>query len=182
MQITLGINANHADSSACILIGKSLIAAIEEERINRVKHYSGFPVESIKKCIQISGIKENQITDIAFNTKPSSNLIQKTNFFLKNFNFYKNKSFLRLRSKINLKNTLKEHFNFKSNVNFHYIEHHLAHSASAFYPSSFNNACGLSIDGSGDFVTFAVAECTKKKSILKKKFFFLIHLEFFIML
>ncbi len=172
MQITLGINANHADSSACILIEKSLIAAIEEERINRVKHYSGFPVESIKKCIQISGIKENQITDIAFNTKPSSNLIQKTNFFLKNFNFYKNKSFLRLRSKINLKNTLKEHFNFKSNVNFHYVEHHLAHIASAFYPSSFNDACGLSIDGSGDFVTFAVAECTKKKINIKKKIFF----------
>ena len=52
-----------------------------------------------------------------------------------------------------------ENFKLNKKVKFHYIEHHLAHIASAFYPSEFKKANGLSIDGSGDFVTCAIAEC-----------------------
>ena len=84
MQIILGINAHHADSSACLIVDGKLIVAIEEERINRKKHYSGFPVESIKACIKEGGVNENEITDIDFNTRPQSNLVAKSLFFLKN--------------------------------------------------------------------------------------------------
>ena len=86
MKIILGINANHADSSACILINGNLIAAIEEERINRIKHYSGFPINSIKNCLKIANINEDQITDIAFNTRPFSNIKNKFLFYFKILN------------------------------------------------------------------------------------------------
>ena len=64
---------HHADSSACIIIDGKLVAAIEGERINRLKH-SGFPTKSVQTCLKIAKVDENQITDIAFNTKPLSNL------------------------------------------------------------------------------------------------------------
>ena len=81
--IILGINTYHADSSACIIVNGKLVSAIEEERINRVKHYAGYPIQAIKKCLEIAKIESTDITDIAFNTKPKSNLIQKGIFFKK---------------------------------------------------------------------------------------------------
>ena len=60
-----------------------IIFAIEEERINRIKHYAGFPAQAIKECLIIAKVQEKDITDVAFNTKPFSNLIQKGIFFLK---------------------------------------------------------------------------------------------------
>ena len=89
MRVILGINANHADSSACIIMNGKIIAAIEEERLNRVKHFSGYPVKAIQECLNIANLKSTEITDIAFNTKPSSNLIAKGLFAFKNLSFKK---------------------------------------------------------------------------------------------
>ena len=172
MRIILGINANHADSSACILLDGKIIAAIEEERINRIKHYSGFPIMSIQECLKIGKIKSTEITDIAFNTKPFSNIIPKSLFFLKNLSFKKNQPIKRVLKKINIKKNLFENFRLKKNIKFHFVEHHLAHIASAFYPSGFKKANGLSIDGSGDFVSCAIAECYENKIEIKKTPFF----------
>ncbi len=172
MKIILGINANHADSSACIVSNGKIIAAVEEERLNRIKHFSGYPIKATQECLKITNLKSTEITDIAFNTKPSSNLIAKSSFMLKNFSLKKNESVKRIIRKINLKNILIKNFKLNKNVKFHFIEHHLAHIASAFYPSEFKKSNGLSIDGSGDFVTCAIAECEEKKIRIKKKFFF----------
>ena len=169
MKIIIGINTYHADSSACIIVNGKLIAAIEEERINRKKHYSGYPIKSIKECLRIAGKKDLEITDVAFNTKPSSNLLSKGAFFLKNFSFKKNSFSERFKVKINIKRLLLEEFTLNNRVKFHYIEHHLAHIASAFYPSGFNDAVGLSIDGSGDFVTLAISECKNNRIKIIKK-------------
>ena len=89
-KIILGVNAFHADSSACLIINGKLIAAIEEERLNRVKHYAGFPLNAIYECLKIGEIKDNDITDIAVNTKPFSNLIPKGIHYLKNLSFGEN--------------------------------------------------------------------------------------------
>jgi carbamoyltransferase len=169
MKIIIGINTYHADSSACIIVDGKLIAAIEEERINRKKHYSGYPIESIKECLNIANKKDLEITDIAFNTKPSSNLFSKGIFFLKNFSYKKNLFSERIKKKINVKKLLIEKFKLNKKVKFHYIEHHLAHIASGFYPSGFKDASGLSIDGSGDFVTLAISECKNNKINITKK-------------
>ena len=173
MKIILGINANHADSSACIIINGKIIAAIEEERVNRIKHFSGYPIKAIQECLNIGKLQSTEITDVAFNTKPLSNIIQKSLFFLKNFTIKKNQPVKRVLKKIDVKKKLLKNFKLNKNVKFHYIEHHLAHIASAYYPSGFKKANGLSIDGSGDFVTCAIAECDENKIKIKKKLFFL---------
>ena len=169
LRIIIGINANHADSSACILVDGKIIAAIEEERINRKKHFSGFPVESIKECLKIANKKDIEITDIAFNTRPTSNFIAKGVFFLKNLTFKKNYFFNRVKNKINIKKKLFNEFTFNNEIKYHYIDHHLAHIASAFFPSGFTVANGLSIDGSGDFTTLTISECQNDKIKITKK-------------
>ncbi len=172
MKAILGINANHADSSACLILNGKIVAAIEEERLNRIKHFSGYPIKAIQECLDIAKIKSTELTDIAFNTKPSSNLLKKSLFFLNGLSLKKNQSIKRIKKKINIKKKFLENFRLNSNVKFHFIEHHLAHIASAFYPSGFKKSNGLSIDGSGDFVTCAIAECEGKKIKIKKKIFF----------
>ena len=87
MKIILGLNCYHADSSACIIKNGKIIAAIEEERINRIKHWAGFPINSIHECLKMSNLKSQEITDIAINTNPKSNIFYKINFFLSNFMF-----------------------------------------------------------------------------------------------
>ncbi len=169
MKIIVGINTYHADSSACIIVDGKLIAAIEEERINRKKHFSGYPIESIRECLRIANKQDVEITDIAFNTKPSSNLFAKGVFFLKNFSYRNNLLSERLINKINIRKLLFNKFKLNKSIKFHYIEHHLAHIASAFYPSGFKDAVGLSIDGSGDFVTLAISECKNNEiNIIEK--------------
>ena len=78
----------------------------------------------------------------------------------------------RIKKKINLDKILKKNFKLNKKVKFHFIEHHLSHLASAFYPSQFEKANGLSIDGSGDFVTIAIAECNNNNIKIKEKIFF----------
>ena len=177
MSIVLGLNINHADSSACIIRDGQLLFAIEEERINRIKHWAGLPIESIKYCLRYSGISTNEITDISINSNPLSNIFPKAFFFLKNYisGSKKYEIYKRIKNKLNLKETLKQNFPknaFSKNLKIHYIDHHLSHLASAFYPSQFKKAIGLSIDGFGDFCSIAIAKCENEKiSIIDKTFF-----------
>ena len=171
-KIILGVNAFHADSSACLIIDGRLVAAIEEERVNRIKHYAGFPINAIRECLLISDINEKDITDVAFNTKPLSNLIPKGIHYLKNLSFKESFAKKRFLKKKNIHKIFYEKLNLNKNVKFHYIEHHLSHIASAYYPSKFQKANGLSIDGSGDFVSFSYAKCQQNKILLEKKNYF----------
>ena len=79
--VILGLNPNHADSSACIIHENKLQSAIEEERLNRVKHWAGVPNESIKFCLEQSNLKLGDITHVSINTSPKSNLKEKVFFF-----------------------------------------------------------------------------------------------------
>ena len=101
MSVILGLNCNHADSSACIVKDGKLIIALEEERINRIKHWAGLPINSIKECLKNSNINLSEITDISINTNPLSNLNYKVFFFLKDYLFGKKKYeiFNRLKKK-----------------------------------------------------------------------------------
>ncbi len=177
MSIILGLNCNHADSSACIIKDGDLLFAIEEERINRIKHWAGLPISSIEEALKFTNIEIEQITDISINTNPLSNINQKILYFLKNYLFGKKKIEIlkRLKKKIDLKNDLKKHFLSKKlnrNLKIHYIDHHLSHIASAFYPSNFDDAAGLSIDGFGDFASVCIAKCEKDNIKILKKYLF----------
>ena len=77
--IILGLNINHADTSACIIVNGKIIAAIEEERFVRKKHYAGFPLNSIEFCLSIAKLTINDVNFITVNYSPTSNLKQKVN-------------------------------------------------------------------------------------------------------
>jgi len=177
MSIILGLNCNHADSSACLIKDGKLLFAIEEERINRVKHWAGLPNNSIKECLKYAKLDISEITDIAINTNPLSNINQKIIYFLKNY-LVGNKKYeiaKRLKKKISLKKDLNLLFHPKllsKKVKIHYIDHHLSHISSAFYPSGFKNAVGLSIDGFGDFCSICITKCESENIKVIKKYLF----------
>ena len=73
----IGINAFHADSSACLIIDGVLISAVEEERFNRIKHWAGFPIESIKYCLKDSNLKISDIDHLSLNIDPKAIILKK---------------------------------------------------------------------------------------------------------
>ena len=174
MGITLGINANHADSSICIFNKNKLIFAIEEERLNRVKHWAGIPLQSITEGLNFCNIEINQIKYITINTNPLSNLSKKIPYFFKNFLFSKkSKEIIKRQSlKYNLKREIRNHLGKNFKAKFYYVDHHLSHISSAFYPSGFDKAVGLTIDGFGDFCSFTISECSKKEIRIVDKIYF----------
>tara|TARA_Y100000590_G_C15739915_1_gene1019889 strand:- start:3668 stop:5407 length:1740 start_codon:yes stop_codon:yes gene_type:complete len=177
MSVILGLNCNHADSSACILKDGKLLFAIEEERINRIKHWAGLPIESINECLKQTNINCSEITDIAINTNPLSNIKEKTFFFLKNYLLGSKKKEIakRIIKKITLKKDINDFFGenkLSDKVKIHYIDHHIAHIASAFYSSNYNKAIGLSIDGFGDFCSLSISKCQNEKIEIIEKIFF----------
>lgn len=174
MEITIGINANHADSSICIFNKNKLIFAIEEERLNRIKHWAGVPIESIKKGLDYCNIKTSDIKNVTLNTNPFSNLHRKIPYYFTNFLFSKKSREIikRQKLKFDLKNQLIKHLGPDFTANIHYIDHHLSHISSAFYPSGFDQAVGLTIDGFGDFCSFTISECSHKRIKIIDKIFF----------
>src|SRR5688572_15341614 len=80
----LGINAYHADGSAVLIHDGQLVAALEEERFRRIKHWAGFPSESIARCLDIAGITGAEVDHVAISRDPKANLIKKAAFALSN--------------------------------------------------------------------------------------------------
>ena len=174
MSFIIGVNAFHADSSAAIFKDGELLFAIEEEKLLRAKHWAGFPEKSIKNCLEYCNIESTEVTDISINSNPLSNLSKKIPFFLKNYikGIKKKEIFERINKKLSIKKYLIKNFGFKKNIKIHYIDHHLSHIASSYYPSKFDEALALSIDGFGDFASINIAKCKKNKiEILEKVFF-----------
>ena len=161
--IVLGINAYHADSSAAIFKNGQLIAAIEEERFRRVKHWAGFPQMAIEFCIQDAGITLEQVDYFAIGRDPNAKFIKKLLFLSKNplGSFASVKD--RLQNSRKVKSLEKELADMSSIPAAHFknkiqlIEHHRSHLASAFFASPFEEAACVSIDGSGDFTTTMTA-------------------------
>ena len=171
----LGINAFHGDSSACLIKDGLLIAAAEEERFRRIKHWAGFPSEAIKWCLLETGINLEDINHVALNQDVKANLSKKIIFtFSRRFSLrmlldrFRNKS-----KRLNIKEHLLNVFpnsNFKGII--HSVEHHTAHLSSAFHVSPFNEAIIVSIDGFGDFASSAWAVGKNVKVDLKDRVYF----------
>ena len=157
----LGLNYHHPDSSACLVKDGKLLAAVDEERFKRIKHYSGFPINSINYCLENQNLKISEIDYVALNYSPSSNLSGKIKYSLKNI--FKKTTFnkiLNLRNKVKHKNDLKlflKKNNFKGKIIN--VEHHTSHLASSYFLSNFDSCLGLTIDGFGDFSSMESFEC-----------------------
>ncbi len=166
----LGINAYHADSSAAIFKDGLLIAATEEERFKRIKHWAGFPTEAIAFCLKEAGISLGEVDHIAIGRDPYAKLGRKILYLLKNpgGGFRAVKDRLSNAKKVS---SLESEFKaldpsisaraIKSKI--HQVEHHRSHLASAFFASPFEKAAILSIDGSGDFTTTMTATGTHNR-------------------
>lgn len=152
--IILGINAWHADASAALLIDGQLAAAVEEERLTRVKHAAGFPTQSIRECLRIAGVRPQAIDHIAISRNPRAHALQRVAANLR-------KDFRTILSRAANAGRLLD---FSTAVaaalgipkrelraRMHTVEHHRSHMASAFFASPFPEAAVLSIDGLGDY-------------------------------
>ncbi len=164
MSVILGINFNHAGSSAAVIVDGLPVAAIAEERLNRVKYFAGFPAMSISRCLQIAGLSFADIEHVAIGRDSSANLHKKLEFAIRNPSKLLNLASMRRKSKAHddIKNTIAEECGVSdAELRFkqHNVEHHLAHTASAYFASDWEHSAGITIDGSGDFVSCLLSEC-----------------------
>lgn len=158
----LGINAYHADSSAAIFKNGEMIAATEEERFTRIKHWAGFPALAVQFCLKEAGITLNELDYITIGRDTNAKLIKKVGYLLANPSLvggaikrYQNaKDVTSLEDEFKKIDPSVEYKLLKKKIQN--IEHHRSHLASAFFASPFKEAALLSIDGSGDFTTTMV--------------------------
>lgn len=151
----LGINAYHGDASAAVVVDGQLVAAAEEERFNRIKHAAGFPAHAIRYCLEAAGIKPREIEHVALARDPRARIWKKAAYAVRMPRLLWER--LNVHAKFagideELGNALgvgREEIK----ADFHRVEHHKAHLASAFFVSPFEEAALLSVDGLGDFAS-----------------------------
>ncbi len=157
----LGINAYHADGSAVLIRDGELLVAVEEERFRRIKHWAGFPSESIAKCLAIAGISGSDVDHVAISRDPKANLVRKAAFALANRMSVSNiaRRTRNLRKVHDVRQPLAEALGVEDAKlpQIHFVEHHPAHLASAFFVSPFDDAAIAAIDGFGDYVSTSTA-------------------------
>ncbi|MGH9711084.1 MAG: carbamoyltransferase family protein, partial [Candidatus Acidiferrales bacterium] len=153
--IILGINAYHANASAAIVVDGRLVAAVEEERLNRVKYAAGLPVKAIQYCLETAGLKLSEVDHIAIPRDPWARLATKLRFALRMPRFALER--VKVLSRFaGIKKELAAAFDLDPQnirAQFHRVEHHQAHLASSFFVSPFDRAAVLSADGLGDFAS-----------------------------
>src|ERR1700684_2807372 len=153
--IILGINAYHANSSAAIVVDGQLLAAVEEERLNRVKYAAGLPARAIQYCLDQAGVKLSEVDHIAVPRNPWARLGTKLRFAMRMPRFALDRARV-MRRFAGVKADLANAFEMpaeKMRAQFHRIEHHTAHLASAYFVSPFERSAVLSADGLGDFAS-----------------------------
>jgi carbamoyltransferase len=162
----LGINAYHGDAAAALVQNGQLIAAVEEERFNRIKHWAGFPSESIRWCLSEGEIRAEQIDHVAISFSPRANFTQRLKFVARN-----RPSIRAILDRLRRQGktlALEDQFakavglqRSQINAKFHRIEHHQTHVAAGFLISPFDKAAVLSVDGMGDFTSTLTALCER---------------------
>ena len=156
--LVLGVNAFHGDSSACLVRDGTLVAAAEEERFRRIKHWAGFPSESIRYCLAAAGVGLGDVDHVAINQDANANLGRKLAYLVTKrpdlslvLDRIRNK-----RERVGIDQHLADAFpgqSFRGQI--HPVEHHVAHLSSAFHVSPFDEAVVVSVDGFGDFASAA---------------------------
>src|SRR5262249_25980036 len=162
--LILGLNMFHADASAAIVDDGKVLFAVAEERLNRHKHYGGFPALAVKACLDAVGAKITDVAHVAVGQDSDAHLAKKVQYALANpgkvLNFIKMRQ--RKEAMRDVRSLLAQALDVdKSTLKFreHHLEHHIAHIASSYYCSPWEKAAGFSYDGSGDFVSTMKARC-----------------------
>ncbi len=163
----LGISAFYHDSAACLLKDGEIVAAAQEERFTRRKHDPGFPSNAIQYCLKEANIDSSQVDNVVFYEKPFLKFERLLETYLafapKGFKSFSKAMPLWIKDKLFQKSALIKELNaaLGEDVNWRerllFSEHHLSHAASAFYPSPFDRAAVLTIDGVGEWTTTSMA-------------------------
>lgn len=159
----LGISAFYHDSAAAIIRDGEILAAAQEERFTRIKHDQNFPISAIKYCLKEAGITAQQINFVAFYDKPFIKFERILETYL-TYAPHGIKSFVKaiplwIKKKIWIKELIKKELGYEGEILF--PEHHESHAASAFYPSPFNRAAYLTMDGVGEWATTSYGSCNE---------------------
>ncbi len=177
MSAVLGISAYHGDAAAALIVGGRLVAAAEEERYTRIKHWAGFPREAALGCLRIAGLEPRDIDHFAIGRNPRANLWRKAAFALRN------RPSLRLitdRAKNagrvgDVAAAIAEALGLERDRvarRTHWVEHHPAHLASAFFVSPFDQAAVCAVDGFGDFVSTSSGTGSAARLDVGRRIFF----------
>ena len=151
----LGISAYYHDSAACLIKDGEILSAAQEERFTRVKHDHSFPINAVEFCMKTEKISVNDLECIVFYEKTGLKFdrLLKTylSFAPKGLNSYLKSMSVMIKEKLWLKKDIRRRLGFKGKVIS--STHHESHSASAFYPSPFERAAILTMDGVGEWTT-----------------------------
>ena len=158
VRVILGLNAYHGDSAACIVVDGQLVAAAEEERFRRIKHWAGFPSEAIRYCLREAQVALSDVSTLALNTDPRAARVHRLAYLARHrpkLSYVLRQVRTRMK-RLGAAEALANAFpddSFGGRVE--HVEHHLAHLASAYYLSPWDRAAVVSIDGFGDFASAA---------------------------
>lgn len=160
--IILGINAYHGDASAALVVDGQLVAAVEEERFNRIKHWAGFPAQSIQYCLDYAGAKISDVDHVAVSFNPRANLAKRLAFVASHRPSVRAilDRLKRQGKALGLDGQLAASLGVDRSqikAQFHHIEHHQTHIAAGFLISPYDQAAVLSVDGMGDFTSTLTA-------------------------
>jgi carbamoyltransferase len=160
MTAILGISAFYHDSAAALVVDGNIVAAAQEERFTRKKHDPGFPAQAIAYCLREAGLKTEQLSYIAFYDKP----LTKFDRLLETYLAYAPAGFasfrlampLWLKDKLHMRRTLRTRFHMAPRTPLVFTDHHESHAASAYFPSPYDTAAILTVDGVGEWSTATV--------------------------
>jgi carbamoyltransferase len=158
VSVIVGVNAYHGDSAACIVVDGKLVAAVEEERFRRIKHWAGFPSESIAYCLREASVSLSDVDVIAVNSDSKASRWKRLAFLVKqrpDFAYVLDKVKTRLQRTSMEEPLLRALPGESFRGTFEHIEHHLCHLASAYYLCPWQRAAVISVDGFGDFASAA---------------------------
>lgn len=156
----LGISCFYHDAAACLVRDSTVVAAAEEERFSRDKHDNGFPGQAARYCLDHAGLSADDVDRAVFYEKPIQKfdriLTTAADTFPRGYVFFSRTLPEWLGTKLRIRKKLSSELGYGGDVEF--LEHHHSHAASAFYPSPFDEAAVLTVDGVGEWATNALFE------------------------
>ncbi len=176
MTAILGISAFYHDSAAALVVDGEIVAAAQEERFTRKKHDPGFPNNAIEYCLKEGRVKPEALSYIAFYDKPLTKFDRLLETYLAyapaGFQSFRMAMPLWLKDKLHMRRTLRQQFKSARLARLVFTDHHESHAASAFFPSPFERAAVLTLDGVGEWstATLGVGEGNKLRLLRQLQF------------
>lgn len=172
--VLLGLNAWHGDAAAAVFVDGRLVAAIEEERLRRVKHWAGLPTQAMRRCLDLAGVTGRDVAGVVIGRDPRAHLWRKALFGMRHLT--QAGRWLgrgrRTAATVGLRPALSEALGVATPPPVHWVEHHRAHAASAFLCSPFEDAAVVTLDGFGDFTSAASGNGRGTRLSLNRRTFF----------